>query len=296
MDMASLPPASVAVDLTRLPRPQVIEALGFDTIKARILAEFQSRYGAFDALVESDPAMKLIEVFAYRELLMRQNFNERAVSMLLPFATGADLENLAAYFGVSRLVVTPAIGPTPAVMEDDTSLLRRVQLAPDSYSVAGPESAYVFHALTADGSIADASAVMSEPGHVLVSLLSASGGGAANVDQIAAVEAVLNHDEVRPLTDHVTVQSAEIVGYAIHARLRIAYGPDTLLVSSTARAALDDYLASRRKLGRLVSYSGHAGALQVAGVETLELISPAADIPISRTQAAHATSITIEVA
>lgn len=281
--MTSLPPASVAIDLSRLPAPQVVETLGFDTIKAGILAEFQSRYADFDALVESDPAMKLVEVFAYRELLMRQNFNERAVSMLLPYATGADLENLAAYFGVARLDG-----------EDDTALLRRVQLAPDSYSVAGPESAYVFHALSAAVTISDASAVMPAPGEVLVSLLSAAGDGTASAFQIAAVEAIVTHDEVRPLTDHVTVQSAEVVEYAIHARLQVAYGPDTDLVLATARAALDAYLATRRKLGRLVSYSGHAGALQVAGVETLQLISPAADIAIGRTQAAYPTSILIE--
>ncbi|MBR2270422.1 baseplate J/gp47 family protein [Sphingobium sp.] len=281
--MASLPPASVAVELSRLPPPQVVEQLDFDTIKARILADFQARYADFDALVESDPAMKLIEVFAYRELMMRQNFNERAVSMLLPFAKGADLENLAAYFGVERLDG-----------EDDEALLRRVQLAPDSYSVAGPESAYVYHALTADVTISDASAIMPAPGEVLVSLLSATADGTATPAQIAAVEGVLTHDEVRPLTDHVTVQSAQIIGYAIHARLSIAYGPDTTLVLDTARAALDAYLATRRRLGRLVSASGHAGALQVAGVETLELISPAADIAISRTQAAFPTSILIE--
>ncbi|WP_313335800.1 baseplate J/gp47 family protein [Sphingobium yanoikuyae] len=285
--MASLPPASVAVDLSRLPPPQVVEQLDFETIKARILAKFEELVeaggGTFDALVESDPAMKLIEVFAYRELNMRQNFNERAVSMLLPFATGADLENLAAYFGVARLEG-----------EDDEALLRRVQLAPDSYTVAGPESAYVYHALTADVTIADASAIMPAPGEVLVSLLSSTGDGTASAEQIAAVAAVVTHDEVRPLTDYVSVQSAQIVPYAIHARLRVAYGPDTALVLSTAQASLDAYLATRRKLGRLVSYSGHAGALQVAGVETLELVSPVADIAISRTQAAFPTSILIE--
>lgn len=285
MDMASLPPASVAVDLSRLPPPQVVEALDFDTIKADVLAEFQSRYGDYDALVESDPAMKLMEVFAYKIMLLRQNFNERAVSMLLPFARGADLENLAAFFGVERLDG-----------ETDTALLRRVQLAPDSYSVAGPESAYVFHALSADVTISDASAIMAAPGEVLVTLLNEAGDGTATPEQIAAVEAIVTHDEVRPLTDSVSVQSAQIIGYTIHARLHVAYGPDTALVLSTAQAALDTYLATRRRLGRLVSYSGHAGALQVAGVETLELISPAADIAISRTQAAHPTSILVEVA
>lgn len=294
--MASLPSASVAVDLSLLPAPLVVEQLSFDTIKAGLIADFQDRYEAFDALIESDPVMKLIEVFAYRELLLRQNFNERAVSMLLPFAKGADLDNLAAFFGVSRLTVTPVAPGVPAIMEDDTALLRRVQLAPDSYSVAGPESAYVYHALTADGSIADASAVMTAPGDVLVSLLSATGEGAANADQIAAVTAVLTHDEVRPLTDNVTVMSAQIVPYAIVATLQIAYGPDSALVLATANASLNRYLVSRRKLGRLVSHSGIAGALQVGGVETVDLSSPAVDIPISRTQAGHPVSISVTVA
>ena len=282
--MASLPPASVAVDLSKLPKPQVVEQKSFDAIKAEMIANFQSRYEGYDALLESDPAMKLIEVFAYREMLLRQNFNERAVSMLLPFATGADLDNLAAYYGVTRLEG-----------EGDEELLRRVLLAPDSFTVAGPEAAYVYHALTTNSTISDASAIMPAPGEVLVSLLSASGDGTASADQIAAVAAVLTHDEVRPLTDSVTVQSAEIIDYAIHVRLQIAYGPDANLVVATAQTALNDYLASRRKLGRLVSASGHAGALQVSGVETLQLLSPAEDIPISRTQAAHPTSILIEI-
>lgn len=287
--MASLPPASVPVDLSRLPKPQVIETLGFDPIKARLLAKFQELVGeaggSFTALVESDPAYKLIEAFAYEILLLRQNFNERAVSMLLPYATGADLENMAAYFGVARLAG-----------ETDERLLRRVQLAPDGYSVAGPESAYIFHALTADVTIADATATMIAPGEVLVSILGETGDGSATPAQIAAVEAVLTHGEVRPLTDFVTVASAEIIPYAVHARLTIAYGPDRSLVLDNARASLDAYLAKRRRIGRLVSATGHAGAIQVEGVETLDQLSPAADIPISRSQFAWPASILIEAA
>lgn len=283
--MASLPPASVAVDLSRLPKPTVVETLPFETIRAEALADFQVRWPEYGALLESDPAVKLVEVFAYRELLLRQNFNERSVSMLLPFARGADLENLAAYYGVTRLDG-----------EDDDALLRRVLLAPDSFSVAGPEAAYIFHALTADPTLSDASATMPAPGEVLVSLLSASGAGTASADQIAAVTAVVNADGIRPLTDEVTVASATIVPYAIEATLQLAYGPDTAIVLAAANAALAAYLAKRRRIGRLVSASGIAGALQVDGVETVQLDSPPADIAISRIQAAHPTSITIEVA
>jgi phage-related baseplate assembly protein len=296
--MALAPLASVAVDLSRLPAPQVIEQLGFEAIKAAMLADFQARFADFDAILESDPAMKLIEVFAFRELLLRQNFNERAVSMLLPFAKGADLDNLAAFYRVTRLVVVEA-DPGAGIAEEleaDEALLRRVLLAPDSFSVAGPESAYVFHALSADGTIADASATMPTPGQVLVSLLSRTGTGAASSEQIDAVEAVLTHDEVRPLTDEVIVASGTIVNFAIVATIQIASGPDQQLVRDAALDSLDRYLASRRRLGRLISASGIAGALQVEGVETVDLVSPAEDIAISRTQAGHVTAITVTVA
>jgi phage-related baseplate assembly protein len=296
--MASSPSIVTAVDLSRLPAPQVVEALSFEAILGQMLADFQSRYPAYTALVESDPVMKALEVGAYQILLLRQNFNERAVSMLIAHATGADLDNLAAYYRVARLVITPAdpVTGAPAVMETDDALRRRVLLAPDSFSVAGPATAYVYHALTADGTIADAAATSPEPAHVLVSLLGAAGSGAATGGQIAAVEAVVNSDGVRPLTDLVTVASAQIVNFDIAATLYLAAGPDPAIVLAAANAALAAYLAARRRIGRLVSASGIAGALQVEGVETVQLASPLADILIGPTQAGHAASIVVTTA
>src|SRR3546814_9711108 len=50
----------------------------------------------------------------------------------------------------------------PAVMESDSDLRRRLVLAPEGYSVAGPEGAYIFHALSAHPDVLDASAIRSE--------------------------------------------------------------------------------------------------------------------------------------
>lgn len=296
--MASSPSIVTAVDLSRLPAPEVVEQLSFDAIRAQMIARFQQLYPAYDAVIESDPVIKALEVGAYQILLMRQNFNERAVSMLLAKARGADLDHLAAFYGVARLIVTPAniITGAVAVMEDDERLRRRVQLAPDGFSVAGPASAYIFHALTADPSIADASTTSPAPREVLVSLLGADGSGIASPAQIAAVTDVLTHDEVRPLTDLVTVQSATIVPFDIDAVLTLASGPDPSIIFAAAQAALTAYLASRRKIGRLISASGIAGALQVEGVETVQLISPVADIAVGDTQAGFAATIMIGVA
>lgn len=286
--MAFEAPASVAVDLSRLPAPQVVETLSYDTIKADMLALFQQFMAdaglAFDALVESDPVMKLIEAWAYREMLVRQNFNERAVSMLIAKATGADLENLGAFYGVTRLDG-----------ENDERLRRRILLAPDAFTVAGPEAAYVFHALSADVTIADAVATSPVPGEVLVSLLSERGDGTATPAQIAAVTAALGND-VRPLTDHVTVASANRVDFQIAAELTIASGPDPAIVLQAASADLAIYKEQRRRIGRMVSRAGLIGALQVEGVENTVLASPAADVDPGRTGFAHVTATAVTVA
>ncbi|MBA4162391.1 MAG: baseplate assembly protein, partial [Novosphingobium sp.] len=91
--------SSTAIDLSRLPPPDVVEALDFEAIFNRLRADFLARYPEFTAFVESDPAIKLLEVVAYSELVMRQRINDAARSVLIAYALGGDLDNLAAIFG-----------------------------------------------------------------------------------------------------------------------------------------------------------------------------------------------------
>lgn len=65
-------------DLASLPTPAVIEPLSFETIFIELQSEFQSRYPDYSALLASDPAVKLLEVAAYREVLLRNRINTAA--------------------------------------------------------------------------------------------------------------------------------------------------------------------------------------------------------------------------
>ena len=138
---------------------------------------------------------------------------------MLAYARGSNLDHLGALMGVARLQLDPGVPAEgiPPTMESDEDLRRRIQLAPEGFSVAGPEGAYIFHALSADGDVLDASATSPTPGSVVVSIMSRTGNGAASSELVAAVQAVLASDNVRPLTDFVTVQSAEIVDFAVNA-------------------------------------------------------------------------------
>ncbi|WP_143692036.1 baseplate assembly protein, partial [Xanthomonas axonopodis] len=199
--------------MRKLQAPDLIESLDFEAIFAEALTQFRRHMPEFSALTESDPVYKLLQLFAARELLLRQRANDKAQQTMLAFATGSNLDHLGALFGVARLVLDPgqpANGVAPTY-ESDVDFRRRIQLAPEGFSVAGPEGAYIYHALSASADVMDASATSPAPGQVLVTVQSRTGDGTAPQDLLDEVAAVLNDADVRPLTDEVAIQSVQIV-------------------------------------------------------------------------------------
>ncbi len=285
------------IDLSQLPAPTVIEALDYETILAAMIADLQARDAAFDALVESDPAYKILEVAAYREALLRQRVNDAAKAVMLAYAAGADLDQLAALQSVARLLVDPgdpaAIPPVAATYESDDRLRQRVQLAPEGQSTAGPTEAYEFHALSADANVLDVDVSSPAATEVLVTVLSAIGDGTPDQALLDAVTAALSDKKVRPLTDQVTVQAATVVGYAIDAVLYVYDGPDPEVVRQAAADAAAKYAADHHRLGHDITLSGLYAALHQPGVQRVVLNAPVADIVVANDQAAYCTGITV---
>ncbi len=294
-------PASIAtspaVDLSRLPPPQLIDQPDFETRRQDKLDRFAALAAQQTALVASDPAVKLIEADTYDEMVLAAAFNDAAKSLLLAFATGAALDHLGALMGVERLSTTginPMFGEV-SVPESDDDFRERILIAPNSFSVAGPELAYIFHARSANSDVIDASATSPAPGQVLVSLLArpniGDGDGTATAQMIADVTAIVNDDAVRPLTDQVTVASADIINFDIEANLFRYSGPDSSLILQTARDTLDAFLSDNRRLGRDITKAGIISALKVAGIQNVLLSSPANDVVVGPAQAAYAQNI-----
>lgn len=292
------------IDLSLLPAPDVVETLDFETILAAMLTDLRARDATFDALVESDPAFKILEVAAYRELLIRQRVNDGARAVMLAYSGGADLENLAGLFGVTRKTITPAnpaaVPPVAAVMESDIDLRLRTQLALEGLSTAGPVGAYQFHALSVEGvkDAAIAGPPETDPGVVRVTLLGNAGNGAVGAPIIAAVESVLNDEDVRPLTDEVEVQSAVITNFEVVATLYILQGPDPTLVRDEALASVEAFVARQHKVGADIRLSALYAALHVAGVDRVTLSAPGivADLVIDGEHAPYCTDITLSTA
>lgn len=289
-----------AVDLSQLPAPDVVEVLDFEQVLDAMIRDLRERDPSFSALVESDPAYKILEVAAYRELLIRQRVNDAALAVMLAYAEGSNLDQIAANYNMERLVLDPgapdAVPPVPPTMESDADLRRRVQLSPEGYTVAGSKGAYVFHALSADAQVKDAEAESPSPGYVTVYVLSRSGNGTASVDLVDLVAAALNDEEIRPMTDNVTVQSASVQDYAVDAALTVFPGPDSEIVRTSAQLAAEAYVERQHRLGYDVTLSGLYAALHQPGVQNVAITSPAADIVCSAGEAAYCTGVTVTVA
>ena len=298
--------AFTAINLNRLPPPQIVEPLDYETVFAELKSDLIARAPHLKAALdlESEDINKVLQVVAYREIVLRQRINDAAKATMLAFAQGSDLDHLSALFNVERALITPAndaaTPPVPAVYEDDTGLRRRTQLALEGFSTAGPSGGYIFHALSADPDVKDVSVTSPAAGQVLVTILSKTDDGTAAQGLIDKVNAVLSADDVRPLCDTVSVQGATIKPLTIEAELDIFDGPDASVVLSTALKALVSYLDDNHKLGADITVSGIHSALHIQGaVRGVALSNPSADVAIDQNEAAYCdpdTQITLTIA
>lgn len=258
--------AATAINLSELGPPDVVEPLDFETSLAQIKADLKERWPDFNVeSLESDPVVKVLEVCAYRELQLRARVNDAARAIMLAFADGADLVHLGVYYGVEKMTG-----------EEDEDLRDRIQLAPEGFSSAGPVGAYIFHARSASSDVIDALAYKPAAGQVQVFVLAKPG---VDVDTLLPlVRARIDDENVRPMTDSVSVLPAILLPFDLAAVLEIGRGPDPALVRQKATAAASEYMAKRRKIGMRVTRSGLIAALTVGGVDNVRLTLPTADV------------------
>lgn len=298
---------SQLIDLSKLPAPDVLEELNFETLLAERKEKFISLYPASEQAfwrerlkLESEPIVKLLEENCYLQLLERQRINNAAKATMLAYATGTDLDVIATNFNVQRLVIQAedltTQPPKPQILESDTDLRLRCQLAFEGMATAGPRASYQYHALSAHAEVADVSVISPSPANVTVTVLSRVGRGVPSETVLQAVRKRLNDDNVRPVADRVLVQAASVQDYQIHARLHLYRSPEYEPIMANARAKLSEYTAEKRRLGRDITLSGIYAALHIEGVQRVELLSPARDIILQPHQAGFCTETTLTMA
>ncbi|QNM92364.1 baseplate J/gp47 family protein [Aliarcobacter cryaerophilus] len=90
------------INIASLPKPAVLLELDYNKIKQANIDELKKLDPDWEH-IESDDFMPNIEANAYRELHLRQEFNQLALAFFLATATKADLDNWGAAYDCLRL-------------------------------------------------------------------------------------------------------------------------------------------------------------------------------------------------
>lgn len=205
------------------------------------------------------------------------------VSVILdPQAYVSDVANMA----------TTAGGSDP---ETDDEMRERIKLAPSQFSVAGPDGAYKFFAKSAHPLIIDVEVKSLNPGDVNIYILLLNGDD-PTTEIIDAVFAACSVDKVRPLTDTVYVDGATKVEYDIEIELTLldtAVESQVLEMVNANITAFKNYRKS--KLGVDVIRTQLYKFCMVDGVYDANIVSPASNIEVDKSEFTEATTTVITV-
>jgi phage-related baseplate assembly protein len=218
----------------------------------------------------------------------------------LPGQINVPLNPSALISGVSNINASTG-GSAP---ESDDHLRTRIQAAPNQFSAAGPTGAYRFFALGTDPAIADVQVVSPAPGQVDVYVLTGpitaqpapgpNSVGLAGPALLAAVEAALNADTIRPITDTVAALAVSEIDYQIDAAITLYSDADpSLTMAAVETAAQQVAIQWASQIQRDIVPSQIIAALSVPGVYEVVLNTPVYT-QLSAGQWANCTSIVLE--
>ena len=251
---------------------------------------FNKEAGLFYLNLESDPDVRLLEISAYRELLLRQRVNDASLAVFAAYAKGNDQDELFKIFGLQRLLIKEATDKEPAIYESDEEFRRRYALALDKFTTAGSEKSYEYHGLSSHAQVKDISVVSPAPTESNVNVLSRIDNGFSNDDLLNAVESTLR--EIRPNSELVHVRSAEIIEYEINISVIFNYGPSPNPVIAQIQNNLKAYVDKYHRLGADIEQSAISAESHLAGVHRVEFNM---NLPIrcERHQAPFCTNINV---
>jgi phage-related baseplate assembly protein len=277
-------------DLAALPRPAVIEEIGFESILTTRKADFVARGPAFgldiDTIhLEADPLGIVLQDTSYRETILRARGNDIARSFLLYYAQGSAVDHLGAYYDVTRLAG-----------EGDEAYKRRIILGIRGRSTGGTAPRYEFVARSASIRVADA--VVYTDGFdptVRIAVFATDNNGVADAALLEQVRAAVNAETVRMVNDLIEVRSAVVQVAPVTAALTLLPNTPTSVIDQL-RASLAAQWVAESGLGRDLTRDWLTARLMVQGVHKVSITAPAADVVAQPFEAVRIGTVTLTLA
>lgn len=163
-----------------------------------------------------------------------------------------------------------------AAQESDADLAERIFNAPSGYSTAGPKDAYEYLAKQYNAAIGDVIATSdAEAGRVDIVFIMAD-GSTPDGTTIAGLKGYLSSDELRPMTDTLTVAAPTEVTYTIKLTYYInrSDSAQAVAIQNAVKQAVADYIKWQRTIGRDINPSELTAAIIRAGAKRVDITAP----------------------
>ena len=195
----------------------------------------------------------------------------------------------------SAVNVTESAGGADA--EEDAAFAERIRLAPNSFSVAGPSKAYIFHTYSVSSAIIDVAVTSPTPGVVNVYPL-LDGGELPGEELLGAVKAYLSSDDIRPLTDDVHVLAPTAKEYSIQVDYWIFSEDQSRAeqIKAEVQAAVEEYrLWQQARIGRDILPDQLIRGVIAAGAARVDssTLSPSTFLSLEEDEVAQCTGVTV---
>jgi Phage-related baseplate assembly protein len=163
-----------------------------------------------------------------------------------------------------------------AEQEGDAAYYQRMRESMESFSTAGPVNAYIYHAKSVNAAIVDVAATSPVPGVVDIRVL-LQGGEQPTEAVLQEIQEKLNADNIRPLTDMVTVSAPEENLFEIDVTFYIQRNTQasSSIIDRDVRAAVEEFICwQTEKMGRDINPSYLTKLIMAAGVKRVEVRKP----------------------
>lgn len=163
-----------------------------------------------------------------------------------------------------------------ADIESDEDYAERIYLAPSGYSVAGPDDAYIYWAKSYSSAIGDVQVTSPEPVEVEVYILMADGSLPTDTI-IEGLTEFLQDENIRPLTDQVTVLAPDTVEFNIELTYYINKSDQSkaTTVQGLVNTAIEEYIEWQTyTIGRDINPSELTKRIIAAGAKRVEITAP----------------------
>ena len=161
-------------------------------------------------------------------------------------------------------------------LETDESLAERVFLAPSSYSVAGPDDAYIYWTKTYNTDIGSVKPTSPNPCEVVIYILMAD-GTIPEAGVVSGLQAFLQDGNIRPLTDQVTVATPTVKNFAVNLTYYINRSDSTQAstIQEEVEKAVAEYITWQiTEIGKDINPSELVKRVVAAGAKRVEVTSP----------------------